>query len=145
MFLGSKRQGSLHRVPRRGFMLHVPPGGEAGRGEKCENRWKCNFNDSSRWQKTQECIRTRARRHLRAPPDSAVMCACGRGLAPLPDSGWPASSREGPQAQRWRLGDTAGLCEPQAAGKTCGHWVGSRGFPGQAFWNPAGSPWTLFL
>ena len=37
----------------------MPPGGEAGRGEKCENRWKCNFlMTAADGKKTQECIGT---------------------------------------------------------------------------------------
>lgn len=49
-------------------------GGEAGRGQKCENRWKCNFlMTAADGKKTQECVRTMLEPFESA--GSAVMCA----------------------------------------------------------------------
>lgn len=50
------------------------PGGEAGRGQKCENRWKCNFlMTAADGKKTQECVRTMLEPFESA--GSAAMCA----------------------------------------------------------------------
>lgn len=78
------------------------------------------------------------RRHLRAPTRlSRDVRPAARGLAPLPDSGGLQAAGRDSQAQRCRLG---GHCwavrSHRQLGKTCGHWVGSRGFPGPGFLEP---------
>lgn len=78
------------------------------------------------------------RRHLRAPTRlSRDVRPAAYGLAPLPDSGGLQAAGRDSQAQRWRLGGHCwAVWSHRQLGKTCGHWVGSRGFPRPGFPGP---------
>lgn len=66
---------------------YMLPGGEAGRGQKCENRWKCNFlMTAADGKKTQECVRTMSEPLERAQLSRDVRHAAGV-MVPLPNPG----------------------------------------------------------
>lgn len=62
-------------------------GGKAGRGQKCENRWKCNFlMTAADGKKTQECVRTMSEPLESTQLSRDVHHAAGM-MAPLPNPG----------------------------------------------------------
>lgn len=128
---GSRRHGSVP-AHREGFVLCASSRG-AGRGEKCESRWKCSvLMTAADGKKTQECIRTMSDPFEIARP-APWRCAWVAGRTAPPH----------PTPEPWEL--RGGSHRPPQEGRPPGA-TGGWGTP-LATWGLPGfyGPWWTFM